>query len=383
MKILILGIDGYLGWALANFLGTKNFSVFGIDNFSRRKWVKEMNSISAIPVNSITSRLKQYEKTYGKNIEFYEGDITNYNFLSDKIKKIKPDTIVHFAQCPSAPYSMMSREKCTWVQSNNIIGTLNLIYAVMDHAPLAHIIKLGTMGEYGTPNIDIPEGFFEIEYRGRKDILPFPRQANSWYHLSKVHDSNNLMFACKNYGIRCTDIMQGVVFGTKCKAENMPPELHTRLDFDEAFGTVINRFCCEALVHHGITIYGDGTQSRSFLPIKDSMQCLGLVIDNPPAPGAYKVINQFANVYSINQLAEKVTAVSKQLGIEVNQTNIVNPRKEASKHYYQPENKNLKNIGYVPSASTEDEIYSLMQSILPFKKRILSYRDVLAPTIKW
>jgi UDP-sulfoquinovose synthase len=383
MRILILGIDGYLGWALANTLTKENIEVFGIDSFFRRKWVKEMNSLSAVPIGSMNNRIKSYKKIFNKEIVFYKGDITNYNFLSSKIKEIKPDVIVHFAQCPSAPYSMMNQEKSAWVQSNNLIGTLNLIYAVKEHVPEAHIIKLGTMGEYGTPNIDIAEGFFEIEYRGRKDVLPFPRQANSWYHLSKVHDSNNLQFACRNYGIRCTDIMQGVVFGFYPGENNIDKQLYTRLDFDQAFGTSINRFCCESVISHAITVYGDGTQSRSFLPLRDSMKCIELVIKNPPRLGEYKVVNQFANVHSINDLALKVAGVCKQLNMDVNVVKMKNPRKEAALHYYNPDNQNLKNLGYNPTTDFEQEILALIQGIKPYKKRIQLHSNILNPTIKW
>ncbi len=383
MKILILGIDGYLGWSLANYFAKEDYSISGIDGFFRRRWVKEMGAISALPIASMKKRIQAYQNIYKKDIFFYQGDITNYDFLSRRIKDIQPDVIIHFAQCPSSPYSMMNHEKSVWVQKNNLIGTLNLIYAVKEYAPDAHIVKLGTMGEYGTPNMDIPEGFFEIEYKGKKDRLPFPKQANSWYHLSKVHDSNNLQFACRNFGIKCTDIMQGVVFGSGVNNFHNNISLYNRLDFDQAFGTVINRFCCESVISHAITIYGSGTQIRSFLPLKDCMRCIKLVISNPPAKGEYKVINQFANIYSINQLASKVAGVCHKLNIEVKIENISNPRKEAESHYYNPENQNLKNLGYTPSTDFEDEIRGLILSVMPFRKRIAKYSKILSPTINW
>jgi UDP-sulfoquinovose synthase len=383
MRILILGIDGYLGWSLANFLSGKKYSIYGVDNFYRRKWVKEMHSLSAIPIASMSERVKAYKKEYKKNIEFYKGDITNYKFLSGIIKKVQPDVIVHFGQCPSAPYSMMNQEKCVWVQKNNLVGTLNLVYGVKEFAPNTHIVKLGTMGEYGTPNIDIPEGFFEIEYRGRKDRLPFPRQANSWYHLSKVHDSNNLQFACKNYGIRCTDIMQGIVFGFHPQANASIHELNTRLDFDEAFGTIMNRYCCQAVIGYPLTSYGKGTQKRSFLPLSDSMKCIQLVIQNPPGAGEYRVINKYANVYSINDLATKVADVCKELGIHIKVSPIKNPRKEKEKHYYNPHNENLQKLGYHPSSDFDEATRKMILRLLPYHKRIMKYRSILNPVIQW
>lgn len=382
MRILILGIDGYLGWSVANYMARENCSIAGVDSFFRRKWVKEMQSVTAIPVASMQTRIKSYEAAFNKKIVFSKGDITDYEFLCTQIKENCPDVIIHFAQCPSAPYSMMDQSKCVWVQQNNLVGTLNLIHAVKNHAPEAHIIKLGTMGEYGTPNVDIPEGFFEVEYKGRKDRLPFPRQANSWYHLSKVHDSNNLQFACKNYGLRCTDIMQGIVFGFKFP-HNKKKELNTRLDFDQAFGTIINRFCCEAVINHEITVYGSGNQIRSFLPLKDSMQCIELVMKNPPASGEYRVVNQFANVQSINQLASRVISVCASMKMNVQKVNLKNPRKEAEHHYYNPDNQNLKSLGYTPSTDLDEEIKNLIAGITPYKKRILKHSKMLQPTILW
>lgn len=382
MRILVLGMDGYLGWAITNYLAREPFELTGTDNFYRRKWVKEMKSVSAIPISSMKGRVKKYEQFYGRKLEFHKGDITDYSFLSELVKNTRPDVIIHFAQCPSAPYSMIDQIKTVFVQQNNLVGTLNLVYAVKEHAPGAHIVKLGTMGEYGTPNLDIPEGFFEIEYRGRKDRLPFPRQANSWYHLSKVHDSNNLQFACRNYGIRCTDIMQGIVFGFHAGSSG-DRSLFTRLDFDQAFGTIINRFCCEAIIHHAITVYGDGTQIRSFLPLNDSMKCIRLVIENPPAPGEYRVVNQFANVHSAAGLAEKVSSICKEEGMDVEISRIRNPRKEAEHHYYNPDNQNLRNLGYEPAANFDEEIQKLIKGLKPYKKRIAKYEQILNPTIRW
>lgn len=378
-----MGIDGYLGWSLANYLAKEPFTIYGIDNFDRRKWVREMDSVSAVPVASMQNRIRSYEKAYNKQIIFSKGDITNYDFLSKQIKEIKPDTIVHFGQCPSAPYSMISQAKCVSVQKNNLIGTLNLIYAVKEYAPDAHIIKLGTMGEYGTPNIDIPEGFFEIEYNGRKDRLPFPKQANSWYHLTKVHDSNNLQFACKNFGIKCTDIMQGIVFGFQLPNGSKETQLNTRLDFDQAFGTIINRFCCEAIINHAVTVYGTGKQIRSFLPLIDSMRCIELVIKTPALPAEYKVVNQFANIHSIYELALKVVSVCKSMNMDINIDNLTNPRKESEHHYYNPNNGNLRNLGYTPSTDFEQEIEKLIVGIKPYKNRIMKHSKILEPTIKW
>ncbi len=252
-----------------------------------------------------------------------------------------------------------------------------------DYCPNAHLIKLGTMGEYGTPNVDIPEGFFEIEYRGRKDTLPFPRQAGSWYHQSKVHGSNNIQMACRFWKLRSTDIMQGVVFGTRI--ENMPEDdrLWTRFDFDQCFGTVINRYCAQAVVNHPLTPFGKGAQRRGFLPLRDSMQCLTLAIENPPREGEYRVFNQFEEVYNVFELAEKVQRASKALGIETTIRRMENPRMEMEEHYYNPDHRHLLDLGYQPTHDVEHEMSLMLQDLLRFKDRILARQEALDPDIRW
>ncbi len=235
MRIFIAGVDGYLGWPLSIYLAKRGHEVAGADNYYRRDWVQEMGSQSATPIQKMTERLEAFRENFGLNLQFFKGDITDYNFVENIFKHFEPESIVHLCEMPSAPYSMIDVRHTTWTQTNNIVGTLNILYAMRDICPDSHLVKLGTMGEYGTPNIDIPEGFFEIEYRGRKDYLPFPRQAGSWYHQSKVHDSNNVMFACKIWGLRSTDVMQGVVFGTRIDEMGDDERLLTRLDFDQCF----------------------------------------------------------------------------------------------------------------------------------------------------
>lgn len=290
MKILIAGMDGYLGWALAQYLTARGHEVAGADIFHRRRWVAEMGSHSATPIVDMPDRLRAFAAKWGKTPLFRAGDLTDWDFVRQLFEDFQPEAVVHFGECPSAPYSMIDVHHATWVQTNNIVGTFNILFAMQELAPESHLVKLGTMGEYGTPNVDIPEGFFEIEYRGRKDRLPFPRQAGSWYHWSKVHGSNNIMFACKIWGLRSTDIMQGVVYGTRIDEMDSEPLL-TRLDFDQCFGTAINRFCCQAVIGEPLTPFGKGHQRRGFLPLRDSMQCLTLAIENPPEAGEYRVFN--------------------------------------------------------------------------------------------
>jgi UDP-sulfoquinovose synthase len=383
MKVFIAGMDGYLGWSLAQYLVAKGHEVAGADIFFRRQWVDEMESWSATPISSIEERLRAFKERFGKELHFWKGDLREYGFVEQIFREFQPDAVVHLGECPSAPYSMVDVHHAVFVQTNNITTTFNLLFAMRDIRPQAHLVKLGTMGEYGTPNVDIPEGFFEIEYRERRDRLPFPRQAGSWYHWSKVHGSNNIMFACRIWGLRATDIMQGVVFGTRIDEMGNDERLLTRLDFDQAFGTAINRFCCQAVIGHPLTPYGKGHQKRGFLPLRDSMQCLTLALENPAQAGEYRVFNQFEEVYDITELALKVQKVAAQLELDVEVHNLENPRKEQEEHYYHPDHQHLFDLGYQPTHDVEAEIRIMLQDLIKYRGRIEAKRDVLIPDVRW
>lgn len=383
MKVFIAGIDGYLGWALAQYLTARGHEVAGMDRFLRRQWVEEVGSYSAIPVYSMEERLLAFTQRYGTPLNFREGDLLDYAFIRGYLADFQPDAIVHLGEVPSAPYSMIDQAHAAFTQQNNVVGSLNVLWAMKEVCPDAHLVKLGTMGEYGTPNIDIPEGFFEIEYRGRKDVLPFPRQANSFYHLTKVHDSNNTVFACKTWGLAATDIMQGVVFGTQIDEMGDDPRLLSRLDFDQCFGTAINRFACQAVIGHPLTLYGAGGQTRGFLPMRDSMQCLTLAIENPPSPGEYRVFNQFEECYTIEALAYKVREAAEAVGLETEIYHYDNPRTESDHHYYNPDRQHLIDLGYQPTHDVVAEVRIMLQDLLPHKERINAKYDILVPDIRW
>lgn len=383
MKVFIAGIDGYLGWPLAQYLASRGHTIAGVDHLLRRQWVEELGSQSALPIRSIDERQQVFQHRYGKQLVFRYGNLQDYGFLKSCLAEFLPDAIVHLAEMPSAPYSMIDQDHSVFTQQNNVIGSLNLLWAMREICPTSHLIKLGTMGEYGTPNIDIPEGFFEIEYRGRKDKLPFPRQANSFYHLSKVHDSHNTMFACKTWGLTATDIMQGIVFGTQFDETENDPSLSTRLDFDQCFGTVINRFCCQAVIGHPLTVFGGGSQIRSFLPLRDSMQCISLILENPPSQGEYRVINQFDETYSLNQLAAAVQKTALEYGRNVEIYHYDNPRTEMDKHYYKPDRNQLVEIGYKPSGSLTNELKLMIRDLASNTERIREKQSSLLPIIRW
>jgi UDP-sulfoquinovose synthase len=378
-------MDGYLGWSLAQHLTARGHQVAGADALLRRAWVEEMGSVSAIPIASLRDRLLALREHSGQSIPFWHGDLREYALVEQVFREFEPEAVVHLGECPSAPYSMIDREHTTFVQLNNLTTTFNLLFAIRDLAPEAHLLKLGTMGEYGTPEVDIPEGFFEVEFRGRKDFMPFPRQAPSWYHWSKVHGSNNIMFASKIWGIRATDVMQGVVFGTRTDSMADDPRLRTRLDFDQAFGTAINRFSCQAVIEHPLTPYGAGGQVRGFLPLRDSMQCLTLGLENPPEPGEYRVFNQFEETYSIRGLADVVQQAAVKMGLNAEVCPVENPRAaiERQEHHFAPDHDKLLDLGYRPTHDVASEVLDMLEDLLPHRERVAQHQHALLPNVHW
>lgn len=383
MRVLITGVDGYLGWTLGIYLADRGHEVAGIDNYARRLWVGQMGSQSAIPIAPMAERLSAYREHAGQNLRFYKGDLTDYSFVVNAYKSFRPEAIVYLGEMPSAPYSMVDVHNAVYTQTNNIMGTLVSLYAIREAVPECHLVKLGTMGEYGTPNVDIPEGWFELDYRGRKERMLFPRRAGSWYHQSKVHDSNNIEMACRLWGLRSTDVMQGVVYGTGIPEMGDHPDLRTRFDFDQAFGTAINRFCAQATIGLPLTPYGKGHQKRGFLPLCDSMQCLVLAVENPSAEGEYRVFNQFEDVYDVTSLAEKVQKIGNEFGLEVKIHPMENPRAEAEQHYYNPDHQRLLDLGYEPSQDMEAELRRVFEDLIPFRHRIEERSESQFPDIRW
>ena len=383
MRVFIAGVDGYLGWPLAMHLASRGHEVAGADTYFRRDWVAEMGSQSATPIRRMTERLEAFREHFERQLDFRRGDLLDESFILNFFKSYHPEVIVHLGEMPSAPYSMIDVHHTVFTQTNNLISTINILYAMKEVCPNAHLVKLGTMGEYGTPPIDIPEGFFDIVYRGREATLPFPRQANSWYHQTKVHDSNNIMMACRLWGLRSTDLMQGVVFGTRVEAMGGDERLVTRFDFDQTFGTALNRFCAQAVIGQPLTPYGKGHQKRGFIPLRDSIQCMTLVIDNPPDPGEYRVFNQFEEVYDVTELAKKVQMVAKEKGLDVEIRNRVNPRMEEEEHYYQPDHQHLLDLGYQPTHDVDAELRVMLEDLAKYRDRIESKKHALIPDIFW
>jgi UDP-sulfoquinovose synthase len=381
MKICVLGGDGYCGWATALYLSGKGHAVAVVDNFLRRQWDFEVGAQSLTPIQPLSDRLRVWQELTGKSIEMFVGDVNDYDFLSGVIESFQPDAVVHFAEQRSAPYSMIDRKHAVFTQVNNVVGTLNLLFALRELRPECHLVKLGTMGEYGTPNIDIEEGYIRIEHNGRSDVLPYPKQPGSFYHLSKVHDSHNIMFACKIWKLRATDLNQGVVYGTVTDETALDEALINRFDYDDVFGTVLNRFCVQAAAGHPLTVYGRGGQTRGFLDIRDTVRCIELACLNPANPGECRVFNQFTEQFSVLELANMVHAAARKLGVTVKVDHIPTPRVEAEEHYYNAKHSRLIDLGLRPHYLSDSLLDSLMNIAIQYQDRINS--SLFLPQVKW
>jgi len=381
MKILILGGDGYLGWPTAMYLSRRGHDIAVLDNFAKRRWELEFNVEPLIPIRTLHDRVDAWRALMGKQIELFVGDLRNYAVVEGILDTFQPEAIVHYGEQPSAPYSMMDHNRAIFTQVNNIAGTLNLLWAMRKVAPDCHLVKLGTMGEYGTPNIDIEEGFIEIEHKGRRDVLPFPCQPGSFYHLSKVHDSHNIRFACKIWNIAATDLHQGVVYGIETDETVLDERFETSFHYDQVFGTALNRFCVQVVAGMPLTVYGTGQQTRGFLNIRDTLQCVELAILNPSSPGEYRVFNQFTEVFSVNQLAEVVVQQARKLGLAVAVNHTENPRVELELHHYSPMHTKLLNLGLKPHYLSDTQLQKMLARIDARKDRIK--REIIPPQIKW
>ncbi|MFN6569617.1 NAD-dependent epimerase/dehydratase family protein [Dendronalium sp. ChiSLP03b] len=381
MKVLVIGGDGYCGWATALYLSNRGYEVGILDSLVRRHWDNELGIETLTPIAPIQQRLQRWQDLTGKSIDLFVGDITNYEFLKKTLDRFEPNAIVHFGEQRSAPFSMIDREHAVLTQVNNVVGTLNLLYAMREDFPDCHLVKLGTMGEYGTPNIDIEEGYITIEHNGRKDTLPYPKQPGSMYHLSKVHDSHNIHFACRIWGLRATDLNQGVVYGVLTEETGMDELLINRLDYDGIFGTALNRFCIQATIAHPLTVYGKGGQTRGFLDIRDTVRCVELAIANPAQPGEFRVFNQFTEQFSVGDLALMVKKAGNAMGLNVEINNLDNPRVEKEEHYFNAKNTKLLDLGLQPHYLSDSLLDSLLNFAIKYQKRV--DKKQILPKVSW
>lgn len=352
MKILVIGADGYIGKPLCKYLENHNHEVRGVDSLIKRGVMAGVSPLIDIPLTC--------DKGDARNL-----DLSQYH----------PDAIIHLGQLPSAPYSMQDYKNCLITYENNVQGNLNLLWQVHRYCPDAHLIHMGTMGEYGTPNIDIEEGWLDVEHNGRKDTVLYPKKPGSFYHLTKVHDSDMLAFACRVWGLRVTDLNQGIVYGTDTGVGD------TRFCYDEVWGTALNRFITQAVAGHPLTVYGNGSQTRGWINIRDSLECLRLAVENPANPGEFRVMNQFTEQYSVKELAEKVQRVSQEMRMPVRIENVMNPRVEQEDHYYNAKHTKLPDLGLNPTLLDDDVLAGMLDYVRRHRDNIVV--DQILPTVKW
>jgi len=381
LRILILGGDGYLGWPTAMAFSQAGHEVFAADNYLRRKIAAETASEALMPNPSLPERAQIFKQITGRQIEVAEGNCCDMRFMADIVTRFQPEAMVHYAEQPSAPYSMMGYDQARTTLSNNLVATFNAIWSVVQHAPSCHIIKLGTMGEYGTPNIDIEEGWIDIEHKGRSDKFLFPRQAGSLYHTTKVLDTDLLWFYVRIYGLRVTDLMQGPVYGLSTDESDLDARLMPNFHYDDIFGTVVNRFLVQAVAGVPLTVYGKGGQTRGYLNLRDTLQCVALAAANPPAQGQLRILNQFTETFSVNDLADRVRRVGVSMGLPVTVQQIDNPRRELEEHYYNPAHSGLLELGLKPHFMTDEILTAMVNEVCLHRDRVVM--DRILPRVRW
>ena len=380
-RILVLGGDGYLGWPTAMAFSRAGHRVAVVDNFAKRQWELELGVGPLFPIETLQARVRAWREVTENEIEVRVGDLTDYAFVESLIDDFKPDAIVHYGEQPFAPYSMIDGRHAAYTQANNVIGTLNVIYAIRDRSPETHLVKLGTMGEYGTPDIDIEEGYLSVDHNGRNHTFLYPKTPGSMYHLSKVHDSHNNHFACRIWNLRATDLNQGVVYGIETDETALDPRLTTSFHYDEVFGTALNRFCVQAAIGLPLSVYGKGGQTRGFLNIRDTIQCIELAVANPADPGELRIYNQFTEQFSVLELAERVKAAGEHLGWTVSVEHRANPRKELEEHYYNAKHTKLLDLGLRPHLLSAELIDTMLARIAEERARIDP--AILVQNVRW
>ncbi len=374
MRVLILGGDGYLGWPTAMHLSARGYEVAVVDNYLRRRLCRAENVEPLFDVPNLQERAGIWEAVSGFGVPVFIGDLTEWDFVEDVFRAFTPEGIVHYAEQPSAPYSMLNRRAADLTLHNNLTTTMNVISAVREFCPEAHIVKIGTMGEYGTPNIDIEEGWIEIEHKGRKDRFLYPRQASSLYHTTKIMDTDLLWFYVRIWDMRVTDLMQGPVYGLFTEESEEDGRLLPFFNYDEIFGTVLNRFVVQAVTGYPLTVYGGGGQTRGYLNIKDTLNCVRLSLEKPASKGELRIFNQFTETFSVNQLAEKVQQVGNTFNLNVEIRSVENPRKEAEEHYYNPAHTGLLDLGLQPNFLTDEVLGRMIEKVLRHKENIHAHK---------
>jgi len=382
--ILVTGADGYMGWPLMLKL-SKEFPderIVGIDNLARRKWVEEVGADSIIPIEPIEKRIKKAHELGFRNISFIRGDLTDKDFVRTVIRVFKPDVVLHLAAQPSAPYSQINLEKAYYTQKNNVLSTLNLLWALREEGlTKTHFIETTTTGIYGAPNLHIPEGFIEVfDKEGNKDILPFPNIASSFYHVTKGFDAVNMWLMNMQTGMPCTDVRTSIVYGTDTEETVLDDALATRFDVDFYFGTLFNRWVAMIIADHPLTVYGSGNQIKPFISLEDACQSLVNIVKEGNE-GEYVVYNQLVEYVRIRDLAEELNRAAEEvLGRSPGIDFIPNPRKEREESRYKFDNSRfLKVLGKPKHGEMAKTLPDVIERLRRFEERIRAYRDVFIP----
>jgi UDP-sulfoquinovose synthase len=381
MRVIVAGADGFCGWPTALHLSARGYEVAIVDNLSRRLIDEELGTESLTPIATLAQRVQRWRELTGHELEVQQGDLTDPQFVHELFASFAPDAIVHFAEQRSAPYSMIDREHAVSTQVNNVVGNLNILFAMHELAEDCHLVKLGTMGEYGTPNIDIEEGYLEVEHNGRRDLLPYPKQPGSFYHLSKVHDSHNILFACRTWGLAATDLNQGIVYNVQTSETGADPLLSNRFDYDGVFGTALNRFCVQAAMGVPLSVHGAGGQTRGWIDLRDTVRCIELALESPPEKGEMRVLNQFTEQWSVNELAGRVSSVADELGLHPSIDHVENPRVEREEHYYHAKCSKLVDLGLQPHLLSDETVAELLEAAIANRDR--ARLETVAAEIDW
>lgn len=380
-RLIVLGADGYLGWPTAMHFAHRGWKVFAVDNYARRNLAQANNAEALFDTPDLPRRCEAFNAVTGLTIDAHVFDCTDFDALSALVAGVAPDALIHFAEQPSAPLSMRDIDAARYTLNNNVNTTFNVVWAILQNAPSCHLIKLGTMGEYGTPDIDIEEGWIEIAHKGRSDRFLFPRQGLSLYHTTKIMDTDLIYFYARTRGLTATDLMQGPVYGIHTAESRLDPTLLTNFHYDDIFGTVLNRFVVQAVAGVPFTIYGSGRQVRGFLNIIDTLQCIELAAAHPPSPGEFEVANQFTETFSILDLATRVAEAAHCLGLETSVQHLASPRTELDEHHYNPAHHHFARLGLAEHRLTRDVLVEMIETVRAHSDRI--DLSCIHPRIAW
>ncbi len=386
MTVLVTGGDGYIGWPTALRTASRTDErVVLVDNLARREWVDSVGSTSAVPVADIDDRLSAAEAVHGlANLSFAEADLTDRATVDRLLEVHGPETVVHIAAQPSAPYSQINGERANYTQHNNMQATRNLLWGLHEHdLSETHFVETTTTGVYGAPEFPIPEGGAVMENQGERDEVPFPNMSGSWYHTTKSNDAANMRLAHQQFGLPISDVRTAITYGTGTEETRAAPELATRLDFDYYFGVVAHRFCAQAVAGYPMTVYGKGEQRKPFIALEDAVEGLArlALIDPDDRPDDHVVYNQVTRAISIVELAETIADVAGEFDLDVSVEHFENPREEDETHKMEIENDRYAELIGGQSTTFEDGVRSILGTLVEYRGTVEAHEDRFLPGV--